>query len=453
MWPYFGNQFPYTNFHELNMDWIIKTLKEINDKLDIATEQKIKVSDPPTWSITKPYEEYTITFYGNTAYLSVKPVPTGVNITNTDYWQPVFSLTNLYDMIENLKDEMEETYQIKDSKKQILFYGDSYTLWNSSRLYNKFVSLLPIQSSQASNLAVSGASFYNNSNSYVSQIMGYAGDKDLITDIVVAGGINDAVPAYGTYDRTYPNISTLTNAMQTFINYANVHYPNAKVHLAYIGGCMPDSVYYSDHPAKAQEMAFYAYTVEGAAMGYNVLDGYNTIHMTKDYYYSDKLHPNTSGSDAIAASLASSFLGVKPLEVRPVITTPIETPSGVSTSVSLPFQYRIINDTVEMTLNTGYWMIEDDAEIGSEAVEVSSMSGTQIQIKCDVCVPCTFILGNFEGIEGRHPVPGTLIFRDGKIYIELYEVEGSTWKTFVADEDANITIEGVHITTATFNIN
>lgn len=450
----FGENLPYTNFHNLNMDWIIKTLKEINDKLDTATESKIKIADPPIWDITKPYEPLTVVFYGNTAYLSIKPVPAGILISNTEYWTPIFSLTTLYEMIEDLKEEIEDEYQKKESTKQILFCGDSYTLWNSSRLYNKFVSLLPISPTQCTNLAVSGASFYNQSNSFVSQIMNYTGDKTLITDIIVAGGINDAIPAYGSYDRTYPNISNLTNAMQTFINYANTHYPNAKVHLAYIGGCMPDSEYYAtEHPAKAQEMAFYAYTVEGAMMGYNILAGYNTIHMTKDYYSADKLHPNTSGADAIATTLAKSFLGDTVVEVRPVITTPIETASGVSTSVSLPFQYRIVNDIVEMTINTGYWFIEEDSELGATATEVSSMSDTQIQIKCDVCVPCTFLLGDFEGITGRHPVPGTLIFRNGKIYIELYELDGSTWKTFVAESGANITVEGIHLTTSTFNIN
>ena len=30
----FGENFPYTNFHDLNLDWIIKIFKEIKDKFD-----------------------------------------------------------------------------------------------------------------------------------------------------------------------------------------------------------------------------------------------------------------------------------------------------------------------------------------------------------------------------------------------------------------------------------
>ena len=30
----FGENFPYTNFHDLNLDWIIQWIKELNDKFD-----------------------------------------------------------------------------------------------------------------------------------------------------------------------------------------------------------------------------------------------------------------------------------------------------------------------------------------------------------------------------------------------------------------------------------
>lgn len=97
----FGENFPYVNFHDLNLDWIIKTLKELNDKFDDAIASKITVADPLQWDITKQYEAYTIVMDDNNVYLSMKPVPYGTPITDTEYWQEVF---NLSDVFASLKD-------------------------------------------------------------------------------------------------------------------------------------------------------------------------------------------------------------------------------------------------------------------------------------------------------------------------------------------------------------
>ena len=93
--------FPYTNVHELNLDWIIKTVKEINDKFDSAISSKITIADPVEWNITKQYPELTVVIDNNSAYLSMQPVPSGIEITNTEYWQKIFDLDGLLD---NLKD-------------------------------------------------------------------------------------------------------------------------------------------------------------------------------------------------------------------------------------------------------------------------------------------------------------------------------------------------------------
>lgn len=36
------NQFPYTNFHELNQDWIIKTVQELNQTVQNFSIEGIK---------------------------------------------------------------------------------------------------------------------------------------------------------------------------------------------------------------------------------------------------------------------------------------------------------------------------------------------------------------------------------------------------------------------------
>ena len=105
------NMYPYTDFHNLNLDWVIKILKEMENKLDdfVATNS-IKYANPFQWSIVNQYEKNTLVIEPNsgTAYLSVKAVPQGVNISNTDYWTPVFELTTLFAVInENFTDNNE----------------------------------------------------------------------------------------------------------------------------------------------------------------------------------------------------------------------------------------------------------------------------------------------------------------------------------------------------------
>lgn len=94
---------PYTNFHDLNLDWIIKALTDIDRRLaNFVSLNTIKYADPIKWDITSQYAQNTLVIdpQDGTAYLSVQPVPQGVQITNTDYWTPVFTLQNFIDPLK-----------------------------------------------------------------------------------------------------------------------------------------------------------------------------------------------------------------------------------------------------------------------------------------------------------------------------------------------------------------
>ena len=89
------DQFPYTNFHELNLMWILEALKEIQTTTEqFVAINSLKYADPIQWNITSQYEKNTIVIdpQTGTAYISVQPVPTGVALTNSDYWTVVFDL-------------------------------------------------------------------------------------------------------------------------------------------------------------------------------------------------------------------------------------------------------------------------------------------------------------------------------------------------------------------------
>ena len=97
----FGENFPYTNYHNLNLDWIIKTVLNMDIKLDKAISSKITVANPIQWDISKQYEAFTIVMDNDNAYLSMQAVPYGIAISNTAYWNKIFDLSELFTSIKN----------------------------------------------------------------------------------------------------------------------------------------------------------------------------------------------------------------------------------------------------------------------------------------------------------------------------------------------------------------
>ena len=81
----FINQFPYSDFHELNLDWIIRKCKELTDQME-EFKAVNEVSYKGLWDITKQYPAWSVVNNGNNAYMSLKPVPAGIDIQNTSYW-------------------------------------------------------------------------------------------------------------------------------------------------------------------------------------------------------------------------------------------------------------------------------------------------------------------------------------------------------------------------------
>lgn len=87
--PMFKNEYPYTNIHEINLDWIIKNVEEIRALVDkyIINYEQITFADPITWNYAVEYPMHTIVLdEAYNAYLSKQDVPSYTQLGNTDYW-------------------------------------------------------------------------------------------------------------------------------------------------------------------------------------------------------------------------------------------------------------------------------------------------------------------------------------------------------------------------------
>lgn len=98
----FDTRWPYTNFHELNLDWILETLKKQDAAIaDFISLNSITYANPLQWDITRQYPKNQVVLDTNgDGYLSVQPVPVGVEIDNTDYWTKIGNFSELWSTVK-----------------------------------------------------------------------------------------------------------------------------------------------------------------------------------------------------------------------------------------------------------------------------------------------------------------------------------------------------------------
>lgn len=128
------DNFPYTNFHELNLDWILHKLKEMDSKLDNFVDlNAVKYHDPIGWDITTQYAQNEIVKDPNTGilYMAKQPVPQGIALTNGDYWLEIGDMS--YDI-----DFLKEAIAIPDEGTAVISanaYSAGDVIWWQDKLY------------------------------------------------------------------------------------------------------------------------------------------------------------------------------------------------------------------------------------------------------------------------------------------------------------------------------
>ena len=188
------DNFPYTNFHELNLDWMLNALRELEHTInDFVAINALKYADPIQWNITSQYEKNTIVIdpQTGTAYISVQPVPAGISLTNTDYWTVVFDLSSfVVKAAKNLSNRVEENTNTATFNSVV---GDWLILYDVL-----YVVTNPINAGDA---YVIGS---NIERITIEDIIGHLDDLETIDKTSIVNAINELIHICGDLD----NLST-----------------------------------------------------------------------------------------------------------------------------------------------------------------------------------------------------------------------------------------------------
>lgn len=95
------DKYPYTNFHELNDDWIIQTLRNFGERLDeFVIANSLTYADPIVYNPNTLYPINTVVILRDVAYVSKKAVPAGMlPSANSEYWLVIFPFGELIEQL------------------------------------------------------------------------------------------------------------------------------------------------------------------------------------------------------------------------------------------------------------------------------------------------------------------------------------------------------------------
>ncbi len=334
----FWHEYPYTDFHELNLSWILKKMRQIDVRMtDFEAVNKFKFYGD--WEITKSYPIWSIVSgEDDNGYLAIQNVPAGITLDNEDYWVKVANYSALYadvqrriialeednEQIHNGQDQMQQDIadmqqDITDTNellattttelttkilkvlnsRKILIFGDSYTddaFRSDSRTpfstaLASYLSNYPLI--QFENHSLDGGRFSDNiTTTYSNRVNAIttAFNVDEVTDILFIGGFND---------RNYTSAEIMTGIENAIAN-ARTRFPNARISIGHMG--------WSGRLASDDRLLLATKTIDVYRNASTKGAGYmtNFEYTLHDYelFMSDGVHPDSEGIAELAKQVA-----------------------------------------------------------------------------------------------------------------------------------------------------
>lgn len=309
----FLNKYPYSDFHELNLDWILARINELGETMkNFIRTNTITFSG--TWDITEVYTAWTVVVDNNIGYLSLQPVPAGVMLNDTDYWAEIFDVSAPVDALDSRVTAVENELDVITQPMKILCVGDSYGIKITENWAHWLQQYTGLDSAHFVNKCTGNSGFVGNAGfqTFQQQMANAPGDKSTYTHIVIIGGFNDAYRSDGTQ---VPG-NTLEAAILAAGVYAKQNFVNAKVYI----GCPAVATNLND-PATAETMRqnisvirnYYSFT--GSQAGFAYMRDLDFVIHDLDYIdendivYNCVFHPNSAGCKMIARAILSYLKG------------------------------------------------------------------------------------------------------------------------------------------------
>lgn len=247
----FDGNMPYTNLHELNLDWVIKNVKKVSDNIESTSENAQIATDKANES--KLYAEQA----------------------------------------------QEAVQTLSGIRRRYIMLGDSYGQgWSPEEQSDgwtiRIKNILGVSNEDFYTNSIGGVGFCNtiNGQNWLTMLSGInATNPETITDIVVAGGYNDK--SYSTTD--------IISAITSFLSIAKNLYPNAIVRI----GMIAYSFETTGNIVKLLSNVLVAYQ-RTPFLNTNGVYMNNVENTLSNSFYmspSDKHHPNNVGLGFLAMNI------------------------------------------------------------------------------------------------------------------------------------------------------